>query len=248
MTQGRVHRCVSCPDVIAQYQSGKTAAEVGASCGRDPQWVYEILRRHGIRLRDARKRSRTSNAEIKAFYVAGANASRVAQRVGISRERVRQILVREGIAHPDRRTGRHTCTEACQVVQAASPPIIVLNLAKQTGVTSSRLKYAMGVHRVSSGRKLRRHVCDVRCETFRQALADGVSQADAARKVGWPISHGSGRLRVYHPDWPWPDAYQRPAPKMRSARALVQRLLACHHNACGDPLCQAVVDAQRFLA
>lgn len=248
MTRGRPHRCALCPKIMARYREGATVAEIAASARSSPQHVYNILRRHKVQLRDPRPLARASNAEILAIYTTGATASQIARRVGRSRERVRQILIQGGIARPDRRQ-EHTCTDACRTVLAASPPIVILRLAKQTGISSMRLAHAMRVHHVQAKKETirRTHVCGVRCETFRQALVEGVSQSDAARRVGWPRSHGSGRLRVYHPDWPWPDAYHHSAPKMRKARSLIRCLVACHGGACGGSTCQIVVDAQAFL-
>lgn len=243
---GRPHRCVSCDDVIAQYREGKTLSEIGAKHGRDPGWIYGILARHKIPKRIS-QRTRPSNADIVAMYRGGEGPSKIARRVKISRERVRQILVAGGVAHTDRRTRRHTCTDVCRIVQGETAPVAVLPLAKQTGVSPSRLVWAMRAHHIQrNGRRRSRHQCGARCELFRQALADGESASDAARRVKWPTNVGPGRLRVYHPDWPWPVG--RPSRPLRAAKVLLRRLVTCHTAACSQQTCSAVAEAQAFFA
>ena len=242
--RGRPHRCVDCDEILRLCRDGMPVTEIAASLRRETGWVYGILRRHGVDPVPP-VHPRASPAEILSLFQDGKALADIGRKVRISRERVRQILVKSGIAHPDRRTGHHVCTDACQAAQTSAPLMPLLALAKQTSISLTRLKWATRVHHVKPFRTPRRHRCDIRCETFRLALVAGESASEAARRTGWPTNTGPGRLRIYHPDWPWPVGYPVRKP-MRAARGLLVRFIAvCRAH---DDAHDIVAAAEKFLA
>ena len=135
------------------------------------------------------------------LHAEGRTTVEIGARVGVSRERVRQVLKKHGISTRRRGGQEHRCRDACALVLAASPPVSIIALSRASGLTWTRINWAVRRHKIPT--TYGRHVCDDRCETLRAALATGLAISQAARRAGFHPEHIVQRFPVYHPDWNW---------------------------------------------
>ena len=220
------HVCRVCPDVIAAYEAGAGLAAAGAagggiSAGR----VREILVHHGVRVRGVYEATRSRVApwadEALRLHATGETMRAIGERIGVTRERVRQVLASRGVtgAQPP----RHRCGPACAAVLAASGVVVLVDAARQTGITPRRLKLAARHHGVQYGGTNRQgyryafdgrsrgpqHVCTEKCERALAMLRAGVPRNVISRTLRLPPTALYGRWPAFHPDWPWFDGRKK---------------------------------------
>ena len=210
-----MHTCRDCAGIIQAYLQGQSLVEAGASFGIGSSAVRNILRLHGVAARSpgAPRGMRVPWVEEAiTLYQAGRTLALVAFACGVSRERVRQVLAQSGVP---RRRGRggggvpHLCTPLCDVVRLAPAPFNASGMAKQMGVSVNKIRQAAHIHGVPMrGRGWVPHVCRALCRAVRVGLEAGRTPRGAARDAGLLTKSAEvmiyGRLRSYHPDWPWP--------------------------------------------
>lgn len=219
---GRAHECgPACVEIIRRYVTdGVSVLAAGRSAQMSVSAATTRLLAHGFALRPAATtnalRQEGARPKVLELHAAGLFATQIARAVGVSRERVRQLIAAVGL-RPNRRG--HRCTETCRVVLAAAPPLHLGELARHSGRHRNMLAAAAKAHGLVTDRRWRVHECSPRCAQVRAVLASGGSITAAARAAGRSVATVSQRVRVDHPEFPWPPLGEKRAYASRAAGA-----------------------------
>lgn len=98
------------------------------------------------------------------------------------------------------------------MVLAATPPISITRLARETKISWGKIQHAVRVHHIPTAYG---HICTERCERIRELLAAGTSIRQIAQIVGTAEAFISQRCATYHPMWNWERKRKLPATALR---------------------------------
>ena len=147
---------------------------------------------------------------IIAMAEAGATVRQIAEAERVTHQSVRAALEYHGVVAPSGLPDRHICGVVCQVVAAMPPPVVVPDVIRAcakrgVAVTPGRLYRIKRAHpetRWATKAEALGHerFCGDRCRRILAALRRG--EVPLGR---YASASDLDRLRVYHPDWPWPE-------------------------------------------
>lgn len=204
------HRCRDCEFMITLYREGWSLVDVGAQVGVSGGSVSNVLQQH-----DVARRRRGHPRGLKTLWAeeairthqAGDTLRLIAARLNVSFERVRQVLRARGISTNRRKA--HACNDACRIVLAASVPLAIPDLARQTGISIAVLRnkaerHGLRIRSVAEGPRMR-HICGDACRVVPEALRAGQSIQQAFLHANKKNANSTAqRYRILHPEWPWP--------------------------------------------